>query len=83
MSEPSPQSSWYESLFGKNEIQDVTRNRSNCVSNTTLSRADSWTKFRQFFNFSGLISSESTVETLKNYRYDIFDLFIMKEKKRI
>jgi hypothetical protein len=72
MSEPpsSSASSWYESLFGKNEIQDVIRNRSNCLSNTTLSsRGDSWTKFRQFFNFSGLISSENTVESLKNLRY--------------
>ena len=51
---------WFESLFGKTDTQTVTRNRSNCVSNSTPPTGDSWSKFRQFFNLSGLISSTNT-----------------------
>jgi hypothetical protein len=69
MSEPPPSSEnneasfslrWFESLFGKTDTQTVTRNRSNCVSNPTPSTGDNWSKFRQFFNFAGLISSTNT-----------------------
>jgi hypothetical protein len=66
MSEPLP--SWFESLFGKNETQDVTRDRSNCVSNTTLPTGDNWSRFRQFFNLNSLISSTNTEESSSNFR---------------
>jgi hypothetical protein len=71
MSEPSsfenneaPSSSgWLGTLFGKTDTQTVTRNRSNCVSNTTVPTGNSWSKFRQFFNFTGLTSSTNTEDS--------------------
>lgn len=74
MSEPSTPSSWYESLFGKNEAVNITRDRSNCVSNSTLPTGDSWRKFRQFFSLSGAGSSTNTEEPLTRFRYVTYNM---------
>ncbi len=60
--ETSP-SSWFESLFAKTDTQSVTRNRSNCISNTTSSSGDRWSRLRQFFNLPDFISSINTGDT--------------------
>jgi hypothetical protein len=62
--------SWFESLFRKNDPpENVTRNRSNSVSNTSLPTRDNWSKFRQVFNLSNLISAINTEEPLSSLRY--------------
>ncbi|CAF1117109.1 unnamed protein product [Rotaria sordida] len=55
--ETSSSSLWFESLFRKTDIPIVTRDRSNCISNTTLPTEDSWSRFRQIFRLPACISS--------------------------
>jgi hypothetical protein len=68
--EASSSSSWWlESLFGKTNPQPVTRNRSNCVSNTTLPAVDTWSRLKQFFNLSGLITRDTSQSSLSGLGY--------------
>ncbi|CAF1248248.1 unnamed protein product [Adineta steineri] len=78
----SSSSWWFESLFGKNDTQSVTRNRSNCILNTTQSHGDSWSRLRQFFNFSGHSSSTNTEDTFHSSlsRFRSMGQFLEKPK---
>jgi hypothetical protein len=57
---------WFDSLFSKTNTQSVTRNRSNCISNTTSSSGDRWSRLRQFFNLPDFISSINTGDTFQS-----------------
>ena len=65
MSKPS--SPWFESSYGKNEQDDIRRDRANSQSST----GNNWIKFRQFFNFSTWNPSIETEERLTIFRYII------------
>ncbi len=60
----SESSNWFDALFRRNDTGDRPRSRSNCISNTPTSTENNLSRFRQFFNLTGLLSSTNTGESV-------------------
>ncbi len=57
----SESSTWFDALFRRNETENRTRSRSNCVSSST---GDSLSQFRQLFNLNGLTNTGESIASL-------------------